>query len=1063
MRKLKYHPLSPLCLLFAGLSLHTASVEAVGTITNSSFTPDPSSGNIFDPNLTDLSINSGTYTYFGSNLANNAGTFTVNGGDFDFFQDIIASGCGDVAINGGSFSLYQTNLGQNCKSLYISPNSHFNITNGYIGSGCGTITIENASITHTGLTLTSGGSDSIIQSGPINISNSFIRNINNSSFIRSVFDSVTINDSEIFNGTTCNCLSIGQTWGRIPITLNNSTITNFEVFGKDLGQVNIDSCYLDNSHNKQMLLNTDTIYITGSSTILNTGNFGQGCHGITLSGASVSNTYKTIGGTPYGAEFAIGMSFEGAINPHEKGTIELAGNTYFYNSGRLGAGNGVFKITNANLINDNGQVALGMSEVYVLGGTISNYGEIGRGCQEIQISGGSISNDGSFASLTQDITISGSAVFYNEENGVLSWNTFPYLNLSGGTVINAGLIGPTAIKLNGAQVVNNGEIFCGQTIHAVSSGMSGNYLFPSYTVGGAYSSQYSEAYPAESSFFSSGSLTGTGELFITGTTTITMPIEQGTVTVGYIYSPRGPSNGTLIFTDEIKADFILSSLGKCYTTGTVIGDVYLSPNSNLSPGGLLDPSQVFNVVGNVYPVFDSVITLDFDASGSDAVYIDQGNLVIGQGAILRLTAKGNYSPPTGLVLFSVNSSSVVSNEVLPSNYADQQQFEQIQGAISGKFIIEGDQALVNLNLIYTPTEIILNADYNSFTIIAQNQNQAAIGTALDQLTFNTNPCLQSKINEMYLLPGSVLEDIFYTLDPSEFKGQQLVMEELVFSVNDSIRKELFDHNKKFKSSVAGAFRYMNENSYSQYNGFHANTGYEYLTTSYGWDKTQILGAVGGMQTATRYKRKTAQTSSNSIFTALGLTGFHKNFSFGADILFAYNFISTERKLDYFIAKPKSYHGGYSTKISVGLKYAKNFSNSTLTPYDFISYQSSHENVFKELDGECLGMEFKSHNRQVIRNALGLNFEMLKQKKVSPYIDLAYVYENRYSGNHYKCRFENTNTWFTIEGLNPSSNFLKYELGIVSNLEKWNFRMNVNGLYSSKLQEYEAFLSASRKF
>jgi outer membrane autotransporter protein len=180
-------------------------------------------------------------------------------------------------------------------------------------------------------------------------------------------------------------------------------------------------------------------------------------------------------------------------------------------------------------------------------------------------------------------------------------------------------------------------------------------------------------------------------------------------------------------------------------------------------------------------------------------------------------------------------------------------------------------------------------------------------------------------------------------------------------------------------------------------------------------------------------------------------------------LFSYNFITTKRKIDYFDLFPKSSHGGFIAKGGFFVNYTKKEGNFKFKPYDNFQYLFDHENSFEESGASCLSTHVKKSIQRVIRNDIGFNLEMFADQKNRPFIDLAYVYEYRWGGKKYSLRFINTDVNFSVQGAEPSRNFIKYALGLIGSKKNWDYRFNFEGMYSQRLQEAGISDSLSKKF
>jgi hypothetical protein len=1032
------------------------SIEAAGTISNAVFSTDPIGGNLTDPNL-------------------NALTITYQNGASDLNGDAIGLGCGTLSIIGSptanpplSISLYLSSFGTNAENITIQNASITNYWTGFF-SQSGPISIINSTIQNTGSPSTvnnpsfqTQGSQTLDSTGPVFISESYVVNNNYSSFIDNPYGSVTLNDSIVVNGPfsmAFNLHGIGS--NQVDFFVNNSTITNYGDLGRNAGKTVIENAEITNytfaGYGANFLRNAYSCEFI-NSTITNYANFAASTGGIVFAGGSISNL--TVAGSI--AEMGIGMDRRLNFTAIEKGTILIKDGAVINNTGRLGSGDGIFKIQDG-FITSSGQMALGMSLFSMEGGSVTNSGEIAR-CSNIEFSGGTIFNEGSFGSFCGSISLSGSARVINQENGLVFFNC-------PGTVFfqnNAHFIneldaqmGPFEINMTGGTITNHGELYLGQISYGAAYGSNAAYA-------GFYSDPYGigtfrindpfgnpQSYrtvlivhPSQSNL-ENGSIVGSGIMYISGLLNQSMPITQGTVDIGYTFSPVGEIFSAVTSTNDINANVRVRSKGSFFSGGQLNGNLTVNSKGLLSPGGMTKLLGELTVKGNVTLEGGSLADFQFNNIANDKVIIKDGSLYLNQGSsqpILFLEAVQPFIAGTRYVLFDIDPL-----------------LEGSGNTIYGTFEVQGFQPLVDLRVQYTDRQVFLGAYYYPFSKIAKTPNQRSIGRALTECDGHTNACLQSKIDQMHIMKIGPLEEIFGSLDPSCFKGGMLALEETLFALNDDIIAQLSWPIDGFKINVGGGYRRINQNSYSQYKGFHTDAGYEYLSLAYGKDNMQMLGAIGGVETNTHYKKGPDNSSTTSIFLDYGYTLFRNRWNFVFDGLFSYNFIHTERTIDFYNLNAHSNHGGFCFKGAFNTSYYKPYHRVNFIPYNTFSFLINQENSFSETGANCLSYHYNSSMRQVIRNDIGLTIEMMNQKKIKPYINVGYVIDYILAGRKYTGQFIDTNSNFYVEGVGPLYNMLKYDVGFLAKSDRFDFRMNLEGLYGNKLKELGASLSGSYRF
>jgi hypothetical protein len=730
--------------------------------------------------------------------------------------------------------------------------------------------------------------------------------------------------------------------------------------------------------------------------------------------------------------------------------LTVSGGANITNSGYMFEGRGSCSVLNSTLINNIGQVALGKDFFSLLNSTVTNLGEIARDTALVYVFSGSMTNEGSFATFAGTLTIGGSAKIYNEPLGAIGLSVYPSLIIQDNpTLFNEGQIGPCPITMNGGTIVNDGEIFTSVvpysnfylnwpntniTTSAKPFMSQGTVFFPTAS---GYKNILNAQLPSS---FNNGQILGKGSLILSGTNYLNIPITQGSVIVGQSFTPGGDFQASCFQTSPITADVIVTSLGQFFSQSQITGDVTVSPQGLLSPGGLNDPVEQMIINGSINLQDSSITEMDFDQSGNDLITILNGNLILGDvysQPTLKLTALGRYPYQNRYVIFDLQPKLLETSEP----------------RIKGYFNVVGDQPLISYNLEYTPDQIYLCVFCEPFSFYAKNPNELAIAELLDTLDLNTNDCLQTKMQEIKLLHKHELKDVYASLDNAEFKGQQIAIEETVFHINDKVFDHLRTHKKGSSVFIDGGFYKYNQNSYAYFDGFRSSAAYGLLGYTYGFDSAQILTSIGFFNTSVQYKHIPSKSFDSTIFANLGFLKLKDRWRFTLDGFGGANFLSLSRKIGYFDLNAHTHHGGYLAKIEGGIAYEKKGDIIHVLPYERLSYLYNHENSFHEHGASCLSLNVGGSNRQTIRNAVGFNMQFLPKKTIHPYIDLSYVYEYRFGGNAYTVQFVNTTPKATINGIETSKNFGKYTLGFLSQKDHLDFCINFDGIYSEKLKEY----------
>lgn len=389
------------------------------------------------------------------------------------------------------------------------------------------------------------------------------------------------------------------------------------------------------------------------------------------------------------------------------------------------------------------------------------------------------------------------------------------------------------------------------------------------------------------------------------------------------------------------------------------------------------------------------------------------------------------------------------------------------GTINGLFALQKDQPLISyqLNKIIglQDQSLVLQVSQGPFADVFSESNLKAIGKVLDQLNQKTNDCLQSKIDALRLDGYNTIYEAVKELDPSEFYGMQMSLEELIFTINDEYKNFLYQKTPSIKPFIGAGINYQRLKPHHEKPGYVTRSIYEYIGLTYGQSDWKTLAALGSLQSWTHFKKEPSLGSDVGGFAALGAAYFKNRWEVGFDSLGGYYHLNTQRDLNFYALKAKASHNMWNIKGMLHAAYNKTFQTSRLKIYDDLIYYYGNEGSFQETGANCLDLEVSSKHRQVLRNAFGLKGIFLTDEKVNPYIDVAYVWEDRFASQNYSSRFTNTSPSMTTSGMRMPPNLCKLNLGLETIKNKTKLIINISGLYGTDYLQQDVSFSLETKF
>lgn len=653
----------------------------------------------------------------------------------------------------------------------------------------------------------------------------------------------------------------------------------------------------------------------------------------------------------------------------------------------------------------------------------------------------------------------------------------------------------TTTSATGSQLFNNTYLFGTNTyVHIEAGNVIGPMAFTAtettFSVDGDMYVQGLNGSPYDGySFLDSGLIEGRGTLTLLGTVDISTPIDIdnliiGTASDGSLYAEDlediTSAKASVFFRKgrAINARTFKAIASKVITRGN-----QMIANIRLQDGSIWQVTDTKINNSNVRVTSSKVIAKRQAPSDTFAMACAASSLEFDRGSAIDVEAVrglasvqlADVSLKIGLTPSLDERFDLVDDDVvltvLPSSFSSDDDALGYQimtfdnTTVEGDFRIVIDPSLGSFTPVVNSQGIYIVSNTNTFETIATTSNNQHVGSLLNQLLFSptTPECLSSDIQSMLFLSSDADNHIMSQMQPTAFKNQQIVLEEMMFNINDETQENLYSYHQGFKGALYGGFNRLVQHGFSQYGGYRSQAGYEMIAMTYGKNSWQVLGGLGALETSVRNKKINSKSSSASVLGTLAVSYFMKHWAFGLDGLYGYNFLKTTRHVNQFDAKAVSAHGGYSIKTQGHVNYDKTWNNTRLRPYDDLAYLFTYENSFKEHRADCLDFRVRSSSRSMIRNTLGFRLDLGLQYEIKPFIDLSYVYEYRFKGQDYRFKFVDTDSYASTKGLPPPRNMGKVVLGLNRSEGLWDYQLKFTGQYGKRFKDSGVHLNVDRRF
>lgn len=971
--------------------------------------------------------NTGSITV-GLEVSNNGGSF---GTDADY-----------ISVGGFVYNAPSANFGYQGAASNATITIGGTVENGvnaYLGYGAQRI--ETGSISNAGIFGGINTDQQVIVTGSINNSGSFAIS---SKLIQAgdVANSGTFGtDNAAAEITTGNVQNIGSGafFGDLAatITVTGSVYTG-GAFGSDALYINVSSDVNNTNYFAVQTTNAGSGEIIIGGDVINSGAFAKDVASLAITG-TVDNTGDmayltgsiTTGSISNTQNFAVQNSSSNAIVLINGSVINGTGAAFATNCrtvtaqdvenyGDFANGNTLGAISVANVINT-GSGANFANNVATLtvNGDVTSTGTMGQNVGTITVSSNVINTAASFGCQDSSSSTSNLSVTGDVQNRGISAN-FAYqagtISILG-SVYNEGVFGGTNtgqnISITGS-VYNLNEL--GNGISSAIIGTTSLYTF----INGSTSSL----------------LNGTANALNNVSGTITL--EQLDIT-NYANGVLASNAGALTITAGSISN--LGSLG--VSAGTVI----------LTGGTFINSSLAFNNATSIH--LEGALGLTNNAAaefGKNAqeILINSGSITndgsFGEGASITLE-NGAYFENTSTVGQIARSGRL--NRVLfksspllfnSSNFQDQ----------------SGDGLIVS--------------EIEEVILFGQAEQTSTYLSSLIS-GFNAPQATQNDYNLASTLPQTQQEAAFFQMSP-QFKVIQFAQEKLDLLLHKELQLELYQKEDKNRIFVLGGYDAFHQEKKNGYAGYNVNNFYQLVGATAHYGNMKWLTSIGASESYMDLDPTKSSASYPAIWGSLGVSSQHKNWIYGIDGLFGYNFVDTKRKVDFLNQTATSKHGLWSISFDTKLGYCFRLKSKEkdqekeymrITPYDIFGYLYGHELAYSEKGTSGNNYQVKNENISVIRNQLGVKIDYLFKTYYTAFLDTAWLYDYYTNNNIYQAAIVGTNVFGNFTQALPTKNYGRIQAGFIGDYQKFDWKVSYTGLYGKYLQDSSISLRFGYKF
>jgi hypothetical protein len=642
---------------------------------------------------------------------------------------------------------------------------------------------------------------------------------------------------------------------------------------------------------------------------------------------------------------------------------------------------------------------------------------LGVGSGSLTILGGSIYSDHSNiggGNLNQYMSISGGTI-YNFEESSLANQAFLF-HFFDGYLENdqTSFIGPATLRMSGGYLVNDGTMTLA-------------------------------AYSRNGSKLTGGSITGSGDIVILGTTTFKVPVTQALVVVGgesQLLKASSTGVNSLIVNDQLNADVTVNADGNLIGTGPIHGNITnygtIFPGSNPSKVGLI------NVIGDVTLESNSAINFALGPNLTSSQIVIDGTLS-SQNYPTLIIDKQTHTQYVGVVVFD-NIITALTDLTTVSDFKIQSPYQ--------------------VRLIPAFLGYSIEVDFSSLQTNDYVGNAKVMAENLDVLNGYCSLDLQDDIDVILRLNYDNQRAALLELCP-QFKLIQYGLEKFLMSQDDMFSKKL----QMFQKGVT-PYLDLGFDQYAQdaiqpivygYNQYKINTWTQNVGLTYGSDHGSLGFDLGFSQSYFSFKDYPAKARYKTGSGMIGYAGKKDRFEGALDFFGSYSQIRSSRYIALFNRYAKHQNHAFNLASSFVLGYRQPLgSHYRFKPYDKIGYIYGKESAYQDQGAQELDLSIKTETLSLARNSLG--FELgYSTSSFDVDLDLAWVYEHIFSHLRYKGKFVGTDSYMDFYATPQRSQFAKGYLGATYQKDGFKLGLSYQALVAQKFLEQTGKLSFSKQF
>jgi hypothetical protein len=534
-----------------------------------------------------------------------------------------------------------------------------------------------------------------------------------------------------------------------------------------------------------------------------------------------------------------------------------------------------------------------------------------------------------------------------------------------------------------------------------------------------------------------GSIVGNGQMWIAGLAYLEVDVKQKKITLGQGLDTSNLSSPVTASATLILNDVILTTPCAITSLGTLEGTGELSLISPVN--GQIYPGPNTNLLGTITAKND--VTFQGPQSGIAVNLNDMDNSVLNVQGALTLDAastiwiKSLENPPRGYITYTIAKSQKLKGSF--PKLVNETTYDSNLFSLDNK----GDDLVIYGNF---PPDIQPPP--------VSNPSLASAVEILNVISGDCPPSTQAIINFIIFLPPEQLAQALQQLVPA-FKKAQFIQEKLDLLMHKEISDILYSKEPGFNPFVIAGYDNIHRKQIpGKFFGYNNQAYYQLFGASASFKNARWLLGFGFSESYMHTIPNTATSQFTTQYLYGGLSTHFSCFKLGVDSIFSNAKLYGERNLSYFGFTAKNNHGLWNLSFEANAELEVLKKGIHLNLYNETGYNLGKERPYLEYDAPGVNQLVDKEHISVFRNALGFKLFTPPLKKISCYLDAAWVVDRYINSRYFYSSYEGTSKFGKYPDIYPPFNLARIHTGVNIHFKMVDSEISYTSLFSKQYSE-----------